>query len=49
MLNDSVRSIKAPLKSITLNLGNVHIYANNVERTRELLAGNEAVRFDLNV
>lgn len=43
------RQIDAPLKSITLNLGNVHIYANNVERTRELLAGNEAVRFDLNV
>ena len=43
------RQIEAPLKSITLNLGNVHIYANNVERTRELLAGNEAVRFDLNV
>lgn len=43
------RQIEAPLKSITLNLGNVHIYANNVEKTRELLAGNEAVRFDLNV
>ena len=43
------RQIEAPLKSITLNLGNVHIYANNIERTRELLAGNEAVRFDLNV
>ena len=43
------RQIEAPLKSMTLNLGNVHIYANNVERTQELLAGNEAVRFDLNV
>lgn len=43
------RQIEAPLKSVTLNLGNVHIYANNIEKTRELLAGNEAVKFDLNV
>ena len=43
------RQINFPLKSITLNLGNVHIYDNNVERTRDLLAGNEAVRFGLNV
>lgn len=43
------RQIELPLKSITLNLGNVHIYENNVEKTRELLAGNDAVRFDLNV
>lgn len=43
------RQIDLPLKSITLFLGNVHIYANNIERTRELLAGNEDVRFDLNV
>lgn len=43
------RQIEAPLKSITLNLGNVHIYANNIERTHELLAGNETVKFDLNV
>lgn len=43
------RQIELPLKSITLFLGNVHIYANNIERTRELLAGNEDVRFDLNV
>lgn len=35
------RQIELPLKSITLNLGNVHIYANNVERTRDLLAGNK--------
>lgn len=33
----------------TLFLGNVHIYENNIERTRELLAGNEDVKFDLNV
>lgn len=43
------RQIDLPLKSITLNLGNVHIYANNEPKTRELLAGNEVVRFELNV
>lgn len=43
------RQIEAPLKSVTLNLGNVHIYANNIEKTRELLAGNNSVKFDLNV
>lgn len=43
------RQIEVPLKSITLNLGNVHIYENNIERTRALLAGDEAVKFDLNV
>ncbi len=43
------KQIELPLKSITLNLGNVHIYESNIERTCELLAGNEDVRFDLNV
>lgn len=43
------RQIDLPLKSITLNLGNVHIYENNIERTRQLLDGDENVRFDLNV
>lgn len=43
------RQIEVPLKSITLNLGNVHIYENNIEHTKELLAGNEGVKFDLNV
>lgn len=43
------RQIDLPLKSITLNLGNVHIYENNLDRTRQLLAGDDAVRFDLNV
>lgn len=43
------RQIDLPLKSITLNLGNVHIYANNLERTRLLLEGDESVKFDLNV
>lgn len=43
------RQIDLPLESITLNLGNVHIYDNNVERTRLLLDGDDDVRFDLNV
>ena len=43
------RQIDLPLKSITLNLGNVHIYRNNLERTRRLLEGDEGVRFELNV
>ncbi len=43
------RQIDLPLKSITLNLGNVHIYENNIERTKELLDGNEGIKFDLNV
>ena len=43
------RQIDLRLKSITLNLGNVHIYANNVEKTFALLSGNESVRFELNV
>lgn len=43
------RQIDLPLKSITLNLGNVHIYENNQKRTRQLLDGDENVKFDLNV
>lgn len=43
------RQIDLPLKSITLNLGNVHIYENNIERTRSLLAGEVNVKFELNV
>lgn len=43
------RQIDLPLKSITLNMGNVHIYESNEERTRLLLAGEEGVKFDLNV
>ncbi len=43
------RQIDLPLKSITLNLGNIHIYENNIERTRRLLDGEEGVRFELNV
>ena len=43
------RQIDLPLKNITLNLGNVHIYENNLERRRLLLKGDESVKFDLNV
>ena len=43
------RQIDLPLHSITLNLGNVHIYENNEEKTRNLLAGEENIKFDLNV
>lgn len=43
------RQIDLPLKNITLNLGNVHIYENNLKRTRLLLDGDENVKFDLNV
>ena len=43
------RQIDLPLKSITLNLANVHIYESNLERTKELFAGNENVKFELNV
>lgn len=43
------RQIDLPLKSITLNLANVHIYESNLERTQELLDGNENVKFELNV
>lgn len=43
------RQIELPLKSITLNLGNVHIYENNISRTEQLLAGNENTKFELNV
>lgn len=42
------RQIELPLKSITMFLGNVHVYENNIENTNKLLAG-ESVRFSLNV
>lgn len=42
------RRINLPLKSITLFLGNVHIYENNIENTRALLRG-ENPKFELNV
>lgn len=43
------RQIEVPLKSITLNLANVHIYENNLEKTQSLLNGNENIKFELNV
>lgn len=43
------RQIDLPLRSITLYLGNVHIYENNIARTRALLAGEDSVKFELNV
>lgn len=43
------RQIELPLKSITVHLANVHIYENNIDRTKELLRGNEDIKFDLNV
>lgn len=43
------RQIDLPLKSITLDLGNVHIYENNISRTKDLLAGIENIKFELNV
>lgn len=42
------RQIELPLKSITLFLGNVHIYENNIEQTSVLLSGDSA-KFNLNV
>lgn len=42
------KQIDLPLKSITLFLGNVHIYDNNLEATQELLAGGRP-KFNLNV
>jgi thymidylate synthase len=42
------RQIEMPLKSITLFLGNVHIYENNVAGTDKLLGG-DTVSFNLNV
>ncbi len=43
------RQVELPLKSITLNLGNMHIYENNIDLTLELLSGVENIKFDLNV
>lgn len=43
------RQIDLPLKSITLFLGNVHIYETNIEQTKKLLEGDDEVKFTLNV
>jgi thymidylate synthase len=42
------KQIGVPLKSITLFLGNVHVYENNIENTNLLLSGSD-VKFNLNV
>lgn len=42
------QQIDVPLRSITLFLGNVHIYENNIESTKELLSGGQP-KFALNV
>jgi thymidylate synthase len=42
------KQINLPLKSITLFLGNVHIYENNIDNTNALLHG-DLVKFNLNV
>lgn len=43
------REIDLPLKSITLFLGNVHIYETNLLNTFRLLQGDKDVKFVLNV
>lgn len=43
------RQIDVPLKSITINFGNLHIYESNEMNTCRLLAGEENVKFELNV
>lgn len=43
------KHIDVPLQSITLFLGNVYIYNNNINNTRLLLDGNDSVKFKLNV
>ncbi len=42
------RSIDLTLKSITLYVGNLHVYDNNINLTQKLLTG-QTVRFNLNV
>jgi len=43
------KQIDLPLKSITLYLGNIHIYENNLSKTEELLKGSDNIKFELNV
>lgn len=43
------RQVDLPLRSITLFLANVHVYASNMDATERLLAGEEGVKFALNV
>ena len=41
--------IDVPLDKICLFFGNVHIYENNIEATKQLLTGDRNVKFTLNV
>ena len=43
------RQIDLPLESITIHLGNVHIYESNKGKTVQLLSGEHDVKFELNV
>ena len=43
------RQIDIPLRTITLFLGNVHIYESNIWNTERLLEGEENIKFELNV
>ena len=43
------RQFNLPLKSITLFLGNIHIYNNNIEASKSLIEGNNNIKFELNV
>lgn len=43
------KEIDVPLKSITLYLGNVHIYESNIKATNNILAGSTSEKFELNV
>lgn len=43
------REIGLPLKTITLYLGNVHIYQTNLFNTFRLLNGDKDIKFTLNV
>ena len=42
------KMIDLPLENITFFIGNAHVYENNIEKTKKLLAG-EKVKFELNV
>lgn len=42
------QKIKIPLESITIFIGNAHIYENNIELTKELLQTNIKPKFNLN-
>ena len=43
------REIGLPLQSITLFLGNVHVYESNLLNTYKLLQGEKDIKFVLNV